>query len=144
MINFFLSQFGGLHFFYVVKLVDIQLFIVFSYGFLYFCSVIEISPFSFLFLLIWVLSFFFLVESGQRFVNFVYSLFHFILFMYLLMYLFIYLVFCLFKATMMAYESSQARGLIRAVAVGLRQSHSNATSKPRLPHTSQLTATPDL
>ena len=38
---------------------------------------------------------------------------------------------------------SQARGLIGAVAASLRQSHSNAGSKPRLRPTPQLKATPD-
>jgi len=42
-----------------------------------------------------------------------------------------------------AYGGSQARGLIGAVATGLRQSHSNTGSKPRLQPTPQLTATPD-
>ena len=42
-----------------------------------------------------------------------------------------------------AYGGSQARGLIGAGATGLRQSHSNAGSEPRLRPTPQLTATPD-
>ena len=46
-------------------------------------------------------------------------------------YLFIYLVF------------SRARGLIGAVATGLRQGHSNVGSEPCLQPTPQLTATPD-
>ena len=53
---------------------------------------------------------------------------------------------CLFafsRAAPMAYGGSQARGLIRAVAASLRQSHSNAGSEPRLQPTPQLTATPD-
>ena len=37
-----------------------------------------------------------------------------------------------FRATSTAYGDSQARGLIGAVATSLRQSHSNAGSKPRL------------
>ena len=41
-----------------------------------------------------------------------------------------------------AYGGSQARGLIGAVATGLRQSHSNAGSELRLPHTPQLRARP--
>ena len=41
------------------------------------------------------------------------------------------------------YRGSQARGPIRAVANGLRQSHSNAGSKPCLQPTPQLRATPD-
>ena len=39
-----------------------------------------------------------------------------------------------------AYGGSQARGRIGAVATGLRQSHSNAGSEPRLQPTPQLTA----
>ena len=42
-----------------------------------------------------------------------------------------------------AYGGSQARGLIGAVATGLRQSHSSAGSEPRLQPTPQLTAAPD-
>ena len=42
-----------------------------------------------------------------------------------------------------AYGGSQARGRIGAVATGLRQSHSNTGSEPRLQPTPQLTATPD-
>jgi len=42
-----------------------------------------------------------------------------------------------------AYGGSQARGRIGAVVTGLRQSHSNAGSEPRLRPTPQLTATPD-
>ena len=42
-----------------------------------------------------------------------------------------------------AYGGSQARGRIGAIATGLRQSHSNAGSEPRLQPTPQLTATPD-
>ena len=42
-----------------------------------------------------------------------------------------------------AYGGFQARGRIGAVATGLRQSHSNAGSEPRLQPTPQLTATPD-
>ena len=47
------------------------------------------------------------------------------------------------QAALVAHGGSQARGLIRAVAAGLRQSHSNAGSKPRLQPTPQPTATPD-
>ena len=60
-------------------------------------------------------------------------------------YLFIF-IFCLFAiswAAPMAYEGSQARGLIGAVAASLRQSHSDVGSEPRLQPTPQLTATPD-
>ena len=42
-----------------------------------------------------------------------------------------------------AYGGSQARGQIGALAAGLRQSHSNAGSAPRLQPTPQLMATPD-
>ena len=36
------------------------------------------------------------------------------------------------RSSPVAYGDSQARGLIRAVAAGLRQSHSNTGSEPRL------------
>ena len=48
-----------------------------------------------------------------------------------------------FRATLTTYGGSQARGPVRAVAAGRRQSHSNARSEPRLRPTPQLTATPD-
>ena len=54
--------------------------------------------------------------------------------------------FCLFafsRAAPVAFGGSQARGLIRAVAAGLRQSHRNVGSKLRLQPTPQLMATPD-
>ena len=62
-----------------------------------------------------------------------------------------FFVFCLFVvvvvaiswAAPMAYGGSQARGQIGAVATGLRQSHSNVGSEPRLQPTPELTATPD-
>ena len=47
------------------------------------------------------------------------------------------------RAAPTAYGGSQARGRIGAVASGLRQSHNNAGSKPRLQPTPQLMATPD-
>ena len=49
--------------------------------------------------------------------------------------------FCLFRATLTAYEGFQARGRIRAVATGLHQSHSNV--EPSLRPTPQLAAIPD-
>ena len=51
--------------------------------------------------------------------------------------------FCPFRAAPVAYGRSQARGPIRAVATGLRQSHINAGSELHLRPTPQLTATPD-
>ena len=66
--------------------------------------------------------------------------------MYLLkynIYLFIHLFILLFRATPMAYGSSQARGQIGATAASLRHSHSNARSQLHLQPTAQLTATPD-
>ena len=60
--------------------------------------------------------------------------------------LFLVFVFCLFafsRTAPAAYGGSQARGLIGAVATGLRQSHSNAGSEPSLQPTPKLTATPD-
>ena len=41
-----------------------------------------------------------------------------------------FFVFCLFRAIPSAYGDSQARGLIRAVAANLHQSHSNTRSEP--------------
>ena len=84
-------------------------------------------------------------ESGEG-ITFTFSVTMFsavwILFTYLFLFLF-YLFFCLFSfswAATAAYGSSQARGGIGAVAAGLRQSHSNMGSKPRLQPTPQLTA----
>ena len=54
--------------------------------------------------------------------------------------------FCLFAiswATPEAYGGSRSRCLIGAVATGLRQSHSNAGSEPRLRPTPQIMAIPD-
>ena len=66
-------------------------------------------------------------------------------FIYLFLFLFFFFfVFLLFLwAASVAYGGSQARGLIGAVATGLRQSHSNAGSEPRLQPTPQFTATLD-
>ena len=47
------------------------------------------------------------------------------------------------RATSEPYGGSQARGLIGAVATGLRQNDSNAGSEPHLRPAPQLTATPD-
>ena len=61
-------------------------------------------------------------------------------------YLFIYFLFLFFAiswATPVAYGGSQARGRIGAVAASLRQSHSNAGSKPSIRPTPQLMATLD-
>ena len=52
-------------------------------------------------------------------------------------------VFCLFKATPVAYGGSQARGPMGAVAAGLQHSHTNAGSEWCLQPTPLLTATPD-
>ena len=54
-----------------------------------------------------------------------------------------FLFFLLFRATPVAYGSSQTGGPVRAVATGLCYSHSNAGSKPHLQPTPQLMATPD-
>ena len=56
---------------------------------------------------------------------------------------FCWVFFAFSRAAPMAYGSSQARGLIRAVAAGLCQSHSNAGSEPLLQPVPQLRATPD-
>ena len=50
--------------------------------------------------------------------------------------------FCLFMAAPMAYGGSQARSRIRAVATGLRHSHSNVRLEPHLQPTPQLTVMP--
>ena len=58
----------------------------------------------------------------------------------------LFVCFCLFAiswAAPAAYGGAQARGRIRAVAAGLRQSHSNAGSEPCLQPTPQLPATLD-
>ena len=47
---------------------------------------------------------------------------------YFILFYFIF-VFFLLRVTPVAYGDSQARGLMRAVAAGLRQSHSNAISE---------------
>ena len=54
-----------------------------------------------------------------------------------------FLCFCLLRAAPVAHGGSQAKGIIRAAAAGLRQSHSNARSEPCLRPTPQLMATPD-
>ena len=51
--------------------------------------------------------------------------------------------FSLFRAAPAAYGGSKVRGPIGATATGLRHSHSNVGSKPRLQPTPQLMATPD-
>ena len=56
---------------------------------------------------------------------------------------FFFLSFVFLRTAPTAYGGFQARGLIRAVVAGLRQSHSNAKSEPRLRTTPQLTATLD-
>ena len=64
-------------------------------------------------------------------------------FNFLIFNFFYFFVFYPFRATPAAYRGSQARGLIRAIATSLRQSHSNAGSETCLRPTPQLTATPD-
>ena len=64
------------------------------------------------------------------------------LFFYLLIFLFF--AFCLFRATPMAYGSSQARGPIGAIAAGLHHSHSHVRSEPHLRSTPQIMVTPIL
>ena len=61
-------------------------------------------------------------------------------FFFLSFFFFLLLFFCLLRATPVAYGGSQAKGLIGATAAGLRQSHSNTRSEPRLQPTTQLTA----
>ena len=47
------------------------------------------------------------------------------------------------RVALAAYGGFQARGLTRAIAAGLRQSHSNAGSELRVQPIPQLTAMPD-
>ena len=54
-----------------------------------------------------------------------------------------FLFFCLFRAAIMAYGGSQARGQIRVVAAGVHHSQSNVGSEPHMRPTQQLTARPD-
>ena len=56
---------------------------------------------------------------------------------------FFFFFFGLFRATPMAYGSSQSKDRIGAAAAGLHRSHSNAGSKLRLQPTPDLTATLD-
>ena len=48
------------------------------------------------------------------------------------LFFFFFFCLCISRAAPTAYGGSQARGLIRALATGLHQSHSNAGSKLRL------------
>ena len=59
-----------------------------------------------------------------------------------LLFIFIFHFWVSFKATPVAYGSSQAKGLIRAVATKLCHSHSNAGSEPCLRPIPQLMAMP--
>ena len=52
----------------------------------------------------------------------------------------VFVCFCLFRSALAAYEGSQARGLIKAVAASVCHNHSNAKSEPSLRPTPQLTA----
>ena len=63
--------------------------------------------------------------------SFYYLLIFLSLFLFIYFYLFILSV-CLFRSAPAACGVSQARGVIKAVATGLRQSHSNARSTPCL------------
>ena len=51
------------------------------------------------------------------------------------MFCFVLIVFCLFRATPKAYESSQAMSWVGAAAASLCHSHSNSRSEPPLWHT---------
>ena len=72
-----------------------------------------------------------------------YSSIKLLFFIYFILFYFIFCLFAFSWAVHMAYGGSQVRGLIRAVATGLHQSHSNAGSESRLRPTPQLMATPD-
>ena len=56
---------------------------------------------------------------------------------------FFFFFFCYFRATPMEYRGSQAWGPNGVTAAGLRHSHSNTGSKPRLRPTPQLMTMPD-
>ena len=58
-------------------------------------------------------------------------------------YYYIFWLFAFSRVAPTAYGGFQARGLIGAIATGLRQSQSNAGSEPHLQPTPQLTAMPD-
>ena len=55
-----------------------------------------------------------------------------VFFVFVFVCLFVFCIFAFSRATPVAHGGSQARGLIGAVATGLRQSHSNTESEPRL------------
>ena len=78
--------------------------------------------------------------SGQEFGTGLKILLREILLSEKVIFLFLFLFFCLFRSTPVACGGSQARGLIGAVAAGLRQSHSNARPEPCLRPTPQFTA----
>ena len=56
---------------------------------------------------------------------------------------FFFFFFGLFRASLVAYGGSQARGRFGAAAAGLHHSHSNTGSEPCLRPTPQLMAMPD-
>ena len=58
-------------------------------------------------------------------------------------FIFYFILFCPFFRAPAAYGGSQAKNWIGAVATGLRQSHSNTRSEPRLWPTLQCMATLD-
>ena len=51
---------------------------------------------------------------------------------FLLSFFLFFFVFCLFRATSVAYKGSQARGQIGAIDAGLHHSHGNTESEPHL------------
>ena len=92
---------------------------------------------------------FIFVYSGRECSNFIllhlavhFSQYHFLKRLSFLHHIFFY--FLLFRAAPVAYEGSQARGLIRATATSLFHSHSNVRFKLHLRPTPQLIATPGL
>ena len=71
----------------------------------------------------------------QQFLYFIWSLKKFlflIIAFFIVLFSFSFSFFCFLGPHPVAYGGSQARGRIRAVAAGLRPSHSNVRSKPRL------------
>ena len=59
------------------------------------------------------------------------------------LFLIFFIYFYLFRAALMAYAGSQARGQIGAIATDLHHSHGSAGPEPHLQPTPQLRATPN-
>ena len=84
---------------------------------------------------------YFFLQSAFGFLGAIASLWWYYFFF---VFFFFFFFFAFSWAAPMAYGGSQTRGLIRAIAAGLCQSHSNAGCEPSLQATPQLMATLDL